>query len=428
MLDVDAKVVTGDELVRRVQEVLARTDRGELSFARTVAPHPDLEQHDRTGERAAAMHQRLAEIQQPPILVPPGAAGRAKRFGKKAVRKLVWWYVEPRWVPQRQFDTEAAYFATDVDSALGRLRDSIADVRAYARRVADRTRILVHDTNDLRTTVLTVEDAVRDIHSSLAGIDERLDRLGEIYTTRNDFGDLHEEVSGVLARLGAASAAGADVDYVAFEERFRGESEGLKKVQAEYVQYFPAPGEPGPIVDIGCGRGEMLEALLDAGHEAIGVDPDAGMVAVCREKGLEVDQENGLTWLAARQDDSLKGIFCSQVVEHLFTTELLTLVHNAHAKLRPGGVIIMETINPRSWHALGNHFLADTSHVRAVHPETLRFICEQVGFSRADLLERSRHELADAADDLPEGPTRDLLSALLNSVYGFQDYAIIATK
>jgi 2-polyprenyl-3-methyl-5-hydroxy-6-metoxy-1,4-benzoquinol methylase len=428
MLDVDANVVSADELVRRVRDVLARTERGELPFARTVRPQPGADPPLVDRERAAAMHERLAEIQQPPILAPPGTVGKAKRFGKKAVRKLVWWYVEPRWVPQREFDTETAMFASDVESALARLRDIVADTRSYTRRAADRTRILVHDTNELTTTVAGLHDTVQEIRTSVTAIEERLDQLGDLYTRRTEFEELHGEVSGVLARLGASSAAGADVDYVAFEERFRGESEGVKESQSDYVHYYPPPSEPGAIVDIGCGRGEMLELLLDAGHEAVGVDSDAGMVAVCREKGLTVDEDNGLTWLAAREDSTLKGIFCSQVVEHLFTSELMALVRNAHAKLRPGGVIIMETINPRSWHALGNHFLADTSHVRPVHPETLRFICEQVGFSRADLLERGRHQLADAADDLPEGPTRDALSALLNSVYGFQDYAIIATK
>ena len=88
----------------------------------------------------------------------------------------------------------------------------------------------------------------------------------------------------------------------------------------------------------------------------------------------------------------------------------------------------METINPRSLYALGNHFFADTSHVRPVHPETLRFICEQVGFSRVQLEERSAHPLMKVADDLPDGELGAAVAALLKSVFGYQDYAIVATK
>ena len=83
------------------------------------------------------------------------------------------------------------------------------------------------------------------------------------------------------------------------------------------------------------------------------------------------------------------------------TSELERLISLAHQKLLVSGVIVMETINPRSLYALGNHFFADTSHVRPVHPETLRFICEQVGFSRVELEERSAHPLMRVADELP---------------------------
>ena len=101
----------------------------------------------------------------------------------------------------------------------------------------------------------------------------------------------------------------------------------------------------------------------------------------------------GSTSCRSVADDSLKGIFCAQVVEHLITPELEQLIVLAHEKLQSGGVLVIETINPRSSYALGNHFYADTSHVRPVHPETLRFICEQVGFVSVELEERSPHPL-----------------------------------
>jgi O-antigen chain-terminating methyltransferase len=428
VLEIDANVADGMDLVRRVREVMANTDRGELMIARTVPPSVEADLIADTAERAASMHHRVDEIQMPPVLAASSPIGRLKRLGKKAVRKATWWYVEPRWVPQRAFDTEAAQFATAVDAALSDLRSGLAESRAYARRVADRVRIHVLDTNDLVTTVGATQQAIRDVRTSLAELDQRLAELGSNYYERDDVDLLHSEVRTVLDRLGAASSSGADVDYVAFEDRFRGDSSELKRIQSEYLQYLPPPDESGLIVDVGSGRGEMLEVLLDAGYDTVGVEPDPGMVAFSHGKGLPVEQDNGLTWLKRRDEGSVGAVFCAQVVEHLFTSELVRFVSAARNALRPGGRLIMETINPRSWHALGNHFLADTTHIRPVHPETLRFICEQAGFARADLIERSRHELADAAEQLPAGPVRDLLGALLNSVYGFQDYAIIATK
>jgi O-antigen chain-terminating methyltransferase len=172
----------------------------------------------------------------------------------------------------------------------------------------------------------------------------------------------------------------------------------------------------------------MLELLVAAGYEAIGVDTDANMVELCRSKGLEVVQDDGIHYLELSESNSLRGIFCAQVVEHLLTSELERLVELAHEKLMPSAILVMETINPRSLFALGNHFFADVSHVRPVHPETLRFICEQIGFGTVELEERSLHPFMKTVDELPEGEVGTALRELLQTVFGYQDYAIVATK
>jgi SAM-dependent methyltransferase len=184
----------------------------------------------------------------------------------------------------------------------------------------------------------------------------------------------------------------------------------------------------GRIVDIGCGRGEMLSILEQAGHEVMGVDPDPDMIAACKSRGLPAVVDDGIGFLSLADDDSLKGIFCSQVVEHLITPELEQLILLAHEKLQRGGVLVIETINPRSSYALGNHFYADTSHVRPVHPETLRYICEQVGFVSVELEERSPHPFLGLTDDLPDGAVGEAVAALLENVFGHQDYVIVASK
>ena len=138
--------------------------------------------------------------------------------------------------------------------------------------------------------------------------------------------------------------------------------------------------------------------------------------------------DDGIHFLSRVADDSLKGIFCAQVVEHLITPELEQLIVLAHEKLHREGVLVIETINPRSSYALGNHFYADTSHVRPVHPETLRYICEQVGFVSVELEERSPHPLLELSSDLPDGAVGEAVEALLESVFGHQDYVVVATK
>jgi 2-polyprenyl-3-methyl-5-hydroxy-6-metoxy-1,4-benzoquinol methylase len=172
----------------------------------------------------------------------------------------------------------------------------------------------------------------------------------------------------------------------------------------------------------------MLELLRHDGQEVLGVDTDAGMVDVCTKKGLPAVVDDGIHFLSQAEENSLKGIFCAQVVEHLITPELEQLVRLALRALRTSGVLVIETINPRSSFAIGNHFYADTSHVRPVHPETLRFICQQVGFSRVQLEERSPHPTLALSDRLPDDALGEAVDELLRNVFGYQDYVIVATK
>ena len=138
--------------------------------------------------------------------------------------------------------------------------------------------------------------------------------------------------------------------------------------------------------------------------------------------------DDGVHYLAQAKPESIKGIFCAQVVEHLLTTEIEELVRLSYRALQTNGALVMETINPRSSFALGNHYYADTSHVRPVHPETLRFICEQLGFHDVQMEERSPHPALDLVEDLPSTPEGEAVRALLQSVFGYQDYVVVATK
>ena len=101
----------------------------------------------------------------------------------------------------------------------------------------------------------------------------------------DEFRALSKEVAAILARFGADGTTGADIDYVEFERRFRGDAADIAEGQHRYVALFPPAMLPGQIVDIGCGRGEMLELLAAEGHEVLGVDMDPDMVVVCHEKG-----------------------------------------------------------------------------------------------------------------------------------------------
>jgi len=406
MLDVDGHVIDPEALRERVQQLVSTIDE--------QGPVPPADIRAVSTEQLSVpvhgMQPLHAALLPPDLSSPAGPRGRAGRFVKRVVRRLTSWYVEPRWVTQKEFDSRNIEFSREVIGAFDLTNRHLARVDA--------------ELEDLR------QHNVRLKLQIVAEIERHSRYRREVAETLNtaasrvDVQNLSREVK----RLGVTGATSSAIDYLAFEDRCRGSSDSIQHAQERYLTLFPPASGTGAVVDIGCGRGEMLELLIAAGYEAIGVDMDSNMIELCRSKGLRVVQDDGIHFLQGTDDDSLRGIFCAQVVEHLLTSELERLVELSYRKLMPSAVLVIETINPRSLFALGNHFFADVTHVRPVHPETMRFICEQIGFSKVELEERSPHPFMSGVDELPEGEEGAVLKELLQSVFGYQDYAIIATK
>lgn len=176
-------------------------------------------------------------------------------------------------------------------------------------------------------------------------------------------------------RDGVNFAAG----YVSFEDLFRGPEEMIRDRFAPYMRVLAGHE---PVVDIGCGRGELLDLLAKAGITAIGVDMDLSMVERVRAKGHEVVQQDAIEYLSAQLEDSLGAVFSAQVIEHLPLEAISPLLKESYRALRPGGVMVHETVNPYSVQAF-RAFWTDITHRHPIHPEALLVYCAQAGFSEA---------------------------------------------
>lgn len=168
-------------------------------------------------------------------------------------------------------------------------------------------------------------------------------------------------------------------DYLAFEEVFRLSEDVIRERQRPYLKLLNGRS---PVLDVGCGRGEFLELLRDAGISASGVDLDPGMIARARQKGLEVEQGDGIAYMERAQDASLGVVFAAQVVEHLPYERLIAFLRLSSRKLVPGGLLIAETVNPHAPGALKN-FWFDLTHQHPVFPEVLLTLCRAIGFGSA---------------------------------------------
>jgi glycosyltransferase involved in cell wall biosynthesis/2-polyprenyl-3-methyl-5-hydroxy-6-metoxy-1,4-benzoquinol methylase len=185
-------------------------------------------------------------------------------------------------------------------------------------------------------------------------------------------------------RLGYRSANGTSEHgfYLGFEDLFRGPQTLIRDRQAVYV---PLLRQASQVVDIGCGRGEMLDLLAAAHTPAMGVDIDPDMVAMCHAKGHRVEQIDAIQFLRDRDERSLAAIFSAQVIEHLPFEQLKAFLTLCRSRLRPGGTMIVETVNPHALEAFKT-FYTDLTHQRPIFPEVALALIELAGFTRAHVV------------------------------------------
>jgi SAM-dependent methyltransferase len=169
-----------------------------------------------------------------------------------------------------------------------------------------------------------------------------------------------------------------DQDYRSFQAGFRGDAAEIAERLRVHVDRFA--GIEGMIADLGCGRGEFLDLLVDAGHRVIGVEINAADVEECRKRGHEAVVSDLFFWLAEQPVASLGGVFLAQVIEHLAPPQWQQLVDLAATRLAPGGRLVVETINPESLYALVRAYVADPTHIRPVHPGLLQHLARRAGF------------------------------------------------
>ena len=223
-------------------------------------------------------------------------------------------------------------------------------------------------------------------------------------------------VSGVPAAPPAAAAP--QVDWLAFSNRFRGSEDGIRAQQQLYVERFAGMQQ---VLDLGCGRGEFLEAAQAAGIGARGIDANADVIAICRAKGLDAEVADLFGYLDAAAPGSLDGVYCSQVVEHLPPAALPDLVAKIARVLRRGGLAAFETPNPECLAIFATHFYLDPTHTRPVPPGLLSYYLTDAGFGNVEVV-----RLHPAVETMPS--LAALPEAVREQFFGALDYAVFARK
>ncbi len=212
--------------------------------------------------------------------------------------------------------------------------------------------------------------------------------------------------------------ATAELDYAAFEQRFRGSEDAIRERQQHYLARFTGRRR---VLDVGCGRGEFLELMRTAGTGATGIDSSAEFVELCRAKGLEAEQADLFAYLSQAPERSFDGIFCAQVVEHLPPGRLPEFIRLAASRLERDGLLAIETPNPECLAIFATHFYLDPTHIRPVPHQLLAFYMQEYGLGLVEV-----ERLSPAVESMPS--LASLPADFREAFFGGLDYAIFGRK
>ena len=321
-----------------------------------------------------------------------------RRFGQPFVRLFL-----PQLARQQQFNAHVVRHMNELQKTIEELRNAAEELSRLEERFAERSEAI-----DRR---FSEKDAEKD--AAFSAISARFNEAAKVYDEiEGQIGELmalRSMLRTALERAPAASEAGRitkktvtpktpeieptswsqltewmeDEDYRSFQDRFRGNPEVIAERMREHVVRFD--GVEGRVADLGCGRGEFLDLLAEAGIDAIGVEINATGAEECRRRGHDAVVSDLLEWLSEQKDASLGGVFMAQVIEHLAPTDWQRFVELAAAKLEAGGRLVVETINPGSLYALARAYVVDPTHIRPVHPELLSFLARRSGLCAVDV-------------------------------------------
>lgn len=324
---------------------------------------------------------------------------------------------------------ERAAFTLGVADALHRQRDGVLRLlrgwRKPIEAIAGSVPETVRSQRGAEQRIAELEEKVERLLNELAN--DRLTRRSE----QRDAAGHSWRAAPADGGEGDALARRGDLQsqiesyYMAFEDANRGSRAEILRKLVPYESWIASVREQalGPVLDVGCGRGEWLELLGDRGVPARGVDLNGAMVELCRGHGLEVERADAVAALAQVEDGTLGAVTAFHIVEHLPFEVLYELIANAARALAPGGSILIETPNPENL-LVGSHtFYHDFSHRNPVTPTSLTFLLAFHGLEQMQVLRLNPYPGAAKV------PGDDPLTERVNGhLCGPQDYAVIARR
>jgi SAM-dependent methyltransferase len=252
---------------------------------------------------------------------------------------------------------------------------------------------------------------------------------GQIACLESELASRRGDAQSAPAEASQVSNGGPLLDRFHFElqDRFRGSEPETSRKLGFYlrrIQEIAPPAPSGDWVDLGCGRGEWLAMVSEAGYPILGVDSNAIAVSYCQARELNAVQHDSLSYLRSLPNESLAVVTAFHFVEHCPLHYLVAVVQESVRTLRPGGILLVETPDPANL-VVGSHtFWLDPTHQRPLPAALMELIFEHFGVTS---VERFPMNPASDSDRLPFGEI-PFVQQLNDRLYGPQDYGLLGRK
>ena len=132
--------------------------------------------------------------------------------------------------------------------------------------------------------------------------------------------------------------------------------------------------EGAKLLEIGCGRGDFLEAFRELGVDCYGLD--LAESAVKKLRHLQVKKADVSKEPFPFEDDTFDIVYHKSLIEHLYSPE--HLMRETYRVLKPGGRVIILTPD---WVSQVKVFYDDFTHCRPYNMASLHDVLQVYGFS-----------------------------------------------
>jgi 2-polyprenyl-3-methyl-5-hydroxy-6-metoxy-1,4-benzoquinol methylase len=169
--------------------------------------------------------------------------------------------------------------------------------------------------------------------------------------------------------------------YQAYASQHTGQGDGraVALIYRRDLRPLLPPPSDGPVLDIGCGQGELLRLLLADGYDAEGVDVSPEQVEIAHAAGLGRVHEGDYRDLLDGHTAKLAVVTATDVLEHLSKEEVLETFDHVAAALAPGGVFVARVPNAVS--PFGGHIrYGDFTHETWFTQRSVRQLAAAAGF------------------------------------------------